>query len=157
MKYFKNIAIILFSAVLVFYACDDKNNDKKTTPQPIDASNTPVPINANTSNTETTSTSQNTGEVYHYTCANGCAGGAASAGNCSTCGNTLAHNQAFHSKTDNASPTTPFITPPAAESGSNTSGVFHYICGNGCAGGAAGAGNCSNCGTTLTHNTAYHQ
>lgn len=33
---------------------------------------------------------------YHYTCPNGCAGGAGAMGTCTSCGATLAHNDAFH-------------------------------------------------------------
>ena len=47
--------------------------------------------------TPATNTGTNANGVYHYTCSNGCAGGSATAGNCATCGNTLAHNQAYHS------------------------------------------------------------
>lgn len=39
---------------------------------------------------------QNAAGVWHYTCANGCAGGAGAAGTCGTCNGTLAHNQAYH-------------------------------------------------------------
>lgn len=39
---------------------------------------------------------QNAKGVFHYTCPKGCAGGAAGAGKCATCGGELAHNQAFH-------------------------------------------------------------
>lgn len=39
---------------------------------------------------------QNAAGVWHYTCANGCAGGAGSAIACSSCGGTLAHNTAYH-------------------------------------------------------------
>lgn len=34
--------------------------------------------------------------VYHYTCTNGCNGGAGSAVNCKECGKVLAHNTAYH-------------------------------------------------------------
>lgn len=34
---------------------------------------------------------------YHYTCNNGCAGGADVAGKCKSCAGDLAHNAAFHS------------------------------------------------------------
>lgn len=44
----------------------------------------------------TTSSAQNAAGVFHYTCSNGCAGGAGSAVACSTCGNTLVHNPAYH-------------------------------------------------------------
>ncbi len=39
---------------------------------------------------------QNAQGVWHYTCANGCAGGAGSAVACATCGSTLAHNAVYH-------------------------------------------------------------
>lgn len=39
---------------------------------------------------------QNANGVWHYTCSNGCAGGAGSALACATCGTTLAHNQGYH-------------------------------------------------------------
>ena len=43
-----------------------------------------------------TEPAQNAAGVWHYTCAAGCAGGGATAGPCSQCGATLAHNQAYH-------------------------------------------------------------
>jgi hypothetical protein len=43
-----------------------------------------------------TEPAQNAAGVWHYTCAAGCAGGGAAAGPCSSCGSTLAHNQAYH-------------------------------------------------------------
>lgn len=39
---------------------------------------------------------QNAAGVYHYTCPNGCEGGAASAGSCANCGTALEHNAAYH-------------------------------------------------------------
>lgn len=39
---------------------------------------------------------QNANGVYHYTCTNGCAGGGATTTNCKACGETLAHNTAYH-------------------------------------------------------------
>ena len=39
---------------------------------------------------------QNAAGVWHYTCSNGCDGGAGSATACAQCGNTLAHNTAYH-------------------------------------------------------------
>ena len=44
----------------------------------------------------TPAAAQNAAGVYHYTCSAGCAGGAASAVACATCGQTLVHNQGFH-------------------------------------------------------------
>lgn len=42
------------------------------------------------------SAAQNAAGVWHYTCANGCAGGAGEAVACSKCGSALQHNQAYH-------------------------------------------------------------
>lgn len=39
---------------------------------------------------------QNAAGVWHYTCSNGCAGGAGSAIACAGCGNVLAHNPVYH-------------------------------------------------------------
>lgn len=39
---------------------------------------------------------QNAAGVWHYTCANGCAGGAGSAVACAQCGSTLQHNPSYH-------------------------------------------------------------
>ena len=58
-----------------------------------------TPLNTTPANTATTPSpepSQNAAGIWHYTCNNGCSGGAGSAGNCSTCGNALAHNTAYH-------------------------------------------------------------
>lgn len=44
----------------------------------------------------TTEPAQNANGVWHYTCPNGCAGGAGSAGPCPTCGSQLQHNAAYH-------------------------------------------------------------
>ncbi len=51
------------------------------------------------------------------------------------------------------------ITPPTTtpEPAQNASGVWHYICNAGCAGGGGSATACAGCGATLVHNSAYHQ
>lgn len=114
---------------------------------------------------------QNAAGVWHYTCPNGCEGGAGSAVACAKCGTTLAHNTAYHDTPStpstlpngnaNLTPVpSPNAAPPApkpAEPAQNAAGIWHYICPSGCAGGAGSAVACSKCGTTLAHNTAYHQ
>ncbi len=139
---------------------------------------------------------QNAAGVWHYTCPNGCAGGAGSAVPCGTCGTTLAHNAAYHQggagqpniKTTTTSPGpggvqpgntitfdpsnpgasanaaintgTTTINPTAnkqPEPAQNAAGVWHYVCGNGCEGGAGAAGPCPKCGGTLAHNSDYHK
>jgi len=116
---------------------------------------------------------QNSAGVWHYTCPSGCAGGAAGAGLCATCGATLTHNTAYHNSGTNTTPapvtapgiqttsgTNPIQVPPptqkAPEPAQNAAGVWHYTCPSGCAGGGAGATACGSCGATLAHNTAYH-
>lgn len=42
------------------------------------------------------SPAQNSLGVYHYTCTNGCVGGSGTTTNCKSCGETLAHNTAYH-------------------------------------------------------------
>ena len=156
MKNFNRLAIVLFCSAIFFYGCKDKtttNTPQKVEPQPIDFSKPP-----SQQNTSTTEPAQNASGVWHYTCSNGCAGGAGSAVNCSSCGNLLAHNSAYHSNSNNT-PTNDIFnnTPTTTNTGQNAAGVWHYTCDNGCAGGAGAAGNCGNCGAELAHNSAYHQ
>lgn len=168
MKTLKNFAVVVCVSVLTFYGCKDETKAAVTaTPTTTETAQETTPTDTNT-DTDTKVIAENTGTVYHYTCSRGCAGGSATAGTCSTCGNTLAHNQAFHSNNTNQdnSNVAPLFGDPAKNANTNTSsttnasqnaaGVFHYTCGNGCAGGAGAAGNCSNCGATLAHNQAYH-
>jgi len=58
------------------------------------ASTTTNPIT--TAPAATPEPAQNANGVWHYTCSNGCAGGAGSAIACAGCGSTLAHNQGYH-------------------------------------------------------------
>ena len=52
---------------------------------------------ATTTTTSTvTPSGPNAAGVWHYTCPMGCEGGSASQGACASCGQTLAHNQAYH-------------------------------------------------------------
>lgn len=67
------------------------NNAAATTPiTPTGAPSTTPPAPA------TPEPAQNAAGVWHYTCSNGCAGGAGSAIACSSCGNLLAHNPIYH-------------------------------------------------------------
>ncbi len=147
MKYFKIPAILLFTTVIFFYACND--NSKAPPPR------------AKIQNPASLEPPQNASGVWHYTCSKRCAGGSGSAGNCNTCGSLLVHNSLYHvNSTPNApiAPTNaPFATPPANTTGKNIAGVWHYSCKKGCAGGSGVAGSCVTCGDTLAHNQAYHQ
>lgn len=132
--------------------------------------------NQSTPATTNTETPVAAGGVQHYTCPNNCAGsGGGAAGNCPVCGTTYVHNQAYHNQPATTTTTVnandpsslsplfqnssqqPQVNVPRISSPSNTSGVYHYICGNGCAGGSGMAGNCPSCGNALVHNQAYHQ
>ncbi len=112
---------------------------------------------------------QNAEGVWHYTCPNGHDGGAGSATPCSVCGTTLVHNTVYHNSSStpstpidpltstSTSATQPATTPPApTEPAQNLAGVWHYTCPNGHEGGGGSATPCGTCGTTLVHNTAYH-
>ena len=56
-----------------------------------------------------------------------------------------------------ASATSATPATPTAEPAQNAAGVWHYTCSNGCEGGAGSAQPCSGCGSTLAHNSEYHQ
>ncbi|WP_228851806.1 hypothetical protein [Aegicerativicinus sediminis] len=152
MKHFRKLAILFFSSVIFFYACKD-NRQISEIKEAEESSVSDTPSDAATSNANSAEAVQTAGGVFHYICNDGCAGGSASAGNCATCGKPLAHNQAYHSNTNN----TPTAAPFATGANNNTAGVFHYTCPKGCAGGSGSAGNCAICGTTLAHNQAFHQ
>lgn len=57
---------------------------------------TPPPTTQPAQQTQPTLPAQNAAGVYHYICSAGCPGGAATAGNCSSCGGQLAHNTDYH-------------------------------------------------------------
>jgi len=162
MKYFKILTILLFSAVLFFYGC---NEDKKTSKQDAvktEASKTPSTAETTKATPPLKEPAQNASGVWHYTCRIGCAGGAGSATKCENCGNILAHNTTYHAN-NAAQSSAPFATPTAATPASNTpepaqnaAGVWHYTCVKGHAGGAGSAVACSSCGDTMAHNNGYH-
>ena len=124
---------------------------------------------------QTTAGADADGKVWHFVCADGCAGGVGDAkANCPVCGKEMAHNQAYHtnSGTPNQPPVinpganspvinpganSPIINPQAAEPPQNAKGVWHYTCAKGCAGGGGAAGPCAVCGGPLAHNAVYHQ
>ena len=156
--------LLLFAAICCFTGCYESKPAPK---YPIDGAvdlSQPAPAATTPAGAEP---AQNSAGVWHYTCSNGCAGGAGAAGNCAVCGNALAHNSAYHNNA--GTPTTP-VTPttPTTETTStnvnfssdepaqNAAGVWHYTCSNGCSGGAGAAGNCASCGGALAHNSAYH-
>jgi len=143
MKSIKTLSLLLFSAVLFFYSCNNKSKA--------------LPTKSTTSTPSTFEPPQNASGVWHYSCRNGCTGGAGAAVKCSTCGNTLAHNPAYHANTVSTPTNAPFANPPATTPSKNTAGIWHYSCGNGCTGGSGTAGACATCGSTLNHNAAYHE
>jgi hypothetical protein len=60
---------------------------------PSNSQNPSQPINTNNA---VPSPAQNAAGIFHYTCTNGCVGGAGSEINCKACGEKLVHNQAYH-------------------------------------------------------------
>lgn len=107
--------------------------------------------------------------VKHYICANNCENsGGDVEGVCATCNTPYTHNQAFHNddllkngpikvQSNTPLPNTNSNTSNAVpEPAQNAQGIYHYTCKNACYGGAGTPTNCSVCGETLEHNTAYH-
>ena len=97
MKNYKVLALFLLIAVISFSSCGDKNADarKQQARDAIEVS-TPPSTTPATPTPPTAEPAQNTAGVWHYTCSNGCAGGAGSAIACASCGSTLSHNSAYH-------------------------------------------------------------
>ncbi len=80
------------------YVHNDAFHNQTQTPNPVTTTQ-PLTVNGDGTavpNPEASLPAQNAKGVYHYTCPNGCAGGAAGAGSCSGCGGALAHNSAYH-------------------------------------------------------------
>ena len=160
--------------LLMVVACGDAiNSSPATTP----AANSPItpPANDASAPPPAAEPPQNAVGVWHYTCSNGCAGGAGEGIPCATCGTTLVHNPVYHETGDGAvdpatisadatadataNAITPVADPAAAttaEPPQNEAGIWHYTCSNGCAGGAGSAVACATCGNTLEHNQVYH-
>lgn len=161
------LAITLFSFICFSYSCKGKPERPESllSADRIAAADAVAQQNANSLAT--------TGAVQHYYCANNCAGsGGDAAGTCPVCGTEYTHNQAWHNQTQPSVSTTTTsniqdvsttgLTPPGQapttpEPAQNAAGVWHYTCPNGHSGGAGSATACSDCGTTLVHNTLYHQ
>jgi len=167
--------------LFLFIACkSDSNADDRSAPVQ-DQTATPVATSpaapaVNQQVTPPAEPAQNADGVWHFTCSNNCGGGAGAGGACPDCGAPLEHNKGYHANaaTPTINPTTapsvlaPSVTQvpgggqaiqvtPPAEPSQNTTGVWHFTCPNGCAGGGGSAAACSGCGTTLVHNTIYHQ
>jgi len=163
MKYLKLIALVLVSSVLYLSSCKEEapKAPKEETLQPLDLEKWANQSRAAVQNPNAAEAPQNAVGVWHYTCSQGCAGGAGLAGNCNTCGGLLAHNAAYHANANPAAATqSPFAnqtTPALPAPSQNAAGIWHYSCSQGCSGGSGTAGNCNTCGTALVHNTGYHQ
>ncbi len=166
-----SLFILMIAAVSLFVSCQgDKDKSvrdaaRQSLPKTV---TTPPPPPPPTANPNVPSPTATAGGVMHYICPNNCeSSGGPGAGTCPVCGTAYTHNQAWHGQNDAASTITNTIdptnttvptqiTPPAAEPPQNANGVWHYICPSGCTGGGGGATPCATCGTTLAHNTAYH-
>ncbi len=156
------ILLVLFAMTSLFMACSGGDNDVRDAATEAVTPATPTPDAAATTpaTPPTAEPAQNAEGVWHYTCPNGCEGGAGAAGPCPKCGAQLVHNAAYHASANQQQPvqlesTTPPTTTP--EPAQNAKGVWHYTCPNGCEGGAGAAGPCPKCGAQLVHNSAYHQ
>lgn len=182
-KYLCAFCLLLFIAC----KSDSKVDERSTpVPAQSTPAATPAPA-ANTQITPPAEPAQNSSGVWHFTCTKKCGGGAGAGGPCPDCGAPLEHNTAYHANGNTPSITpsvtapsvsapsvsapsvsAPSIVPgpnggqaiqvtPPAEPAQNSSGVWHFTCPNGCAGGGGSAAPCGSCGTTLAHNTSYHQ
>lgn len=160
MKYFKLITVLIITSVISFSACNDNSNAvREEAKESLEVANSPTLPNAAVQNPAVPEPKLNAEGVWHYTCSQGCIGGGGQGENCAVCGGPLAHNAAYHAN-DNVAPTNTTMpsatTPTVVDPAQNAAGIWHYTCGNGCAGGAGTAGSCGTCGSALAHNAAYH-
>ncbi|MEO0338414.1 MAG: hypothetical protein AAF242_04295 [Bacteroidota bacterium] len=70
-----------------------------------------TPTTPTTPTTPGATPAMNAAGVYHYTCPNGCSGGAGSAQACASCGTVLAHNAAYHNQPGSTTPSFSPVTP----------------------------------------------
>ena len=150
MKYLIKIAVL---ACIVATSCDSKVDrpEPVLTQQQVSQQNSKIeqstiPVgNAVASN------------IQHYYCPNSCDGsGGDNAGSCPVCGTEYVHNQAYHNTPAANNNAINQTTAPLPEPAQNSAGIWHYTCSNGCSGGGGSATPCSQCGSTLVHNQAYH-
>ena len=74
------------------------------------------------------------------------------------CGSPNAENSGDDAANTPTQTTTDVNAPnDKGEAARNSIGVWHYTCPNGCADGAGNAIPCPKCGTTLVHNSVYHE
>ncbi|MEE9372048.1 MAG: heavy metal-binding domain-containing protein [Saprospiraceae bacterium] len=143
------IYLLTITLILMTYSCKDNDATSNAPVASVTPGTSPLP----------NSTVSSTGGIEHYACPNGHVGqGGDAAGSCNECGAALEHNSAFHDSAPPADLTDQAnnAEPNTAVAGTN-SNVEHYICPEGHVGsGAAGAGQCAQCGAELTHNDAFH-
>ena len=179
MKAIRNIFLPVFALMafsLILGSCGEGNDSdvrkeareslgtQNNTPPPSTPQSVPPPssIQLQTPSADAAAASG----VSHYICPNNCEGsGGPAQVNCPVCGTQYVHNQAYHNQplqqtnttTTTTTPQSQQLPPPTPEPAQNAAGVWHYTCPSGCEGGAGSATACASCGTTLTHNAAYHQ
>ncbi len=150
---------ILIITLGMLWSCSNKPERPEPLLDPATTTTTTTPQTPESPVFNTAQTTQ-PGTVHHYICPNNCEGsGGASAGACPVCGTAYVHNQDFHNQvnTNTVTPVdNPTIATPPTNAAQNASGVWHYTCPSGCAGGAGSATACASCGTTLVHNADYH-
>lgn len=172
MKFLSFLSFIALLSLTFFTSCGNEGDPARDAALENAASTTSPDVTPAATPPATPEPPQNAEGVWHYTCPNGCEGGAGTATPCGKCGTTLAHNTAYHASAtapqgqtnpaitpvpNPAATPTPTPTPPTPEPAQNAAGVWHYTCPSGCEGGAGTAIACGKCGTTLAHNTAYHK
>lgn len=147
-------AILLISGLMFLGSCRDGGvNSSGNQSTSSTESTTPAPSSAdNPGINNIMAGSDDSAGQHHYICVNNCEGsGSDSSGTCPVCGETLLHNDAYHSSGGSEN-----ITLPDAGATANASGEHHYICSAGCGGGGPSSGSCPSCGAALVHNDAYH-
>lgn len=94
------IQILFICCLFAFTACQNAQTDSAQEDTVQQESTTPAPPAAQPAAPmqmpQTAEPAQNSAGVWHFICPKGCADGAGSAIACSHCGETLIHNQGYH-------------------------------------------------------------
>lgn len=163
---------LLSIAMMGFIACGEEKRERPDVVKDIPSSSADQSAqNQNPGNASTdlnTNTNSNpSGDVQHYICPNDCEGsGGPNQGTCPVCGTDYVHNAAFHEQ-GNQNPQNQINLEGQDQlqnlqqsqqnnAPAQKNGEYHYVCSAGCSGGSGSAGTCSQCGASLEHNTAYH-
>lgn len=163
---------LLCIAMIGFMACGDEKRERPDVVKDVENTSQQQsnPISNDGNISQDLNSNNAGGDVQHYICPNDCEGsGGPSQGTCPVCGTQYVHNSAYHQQgnqnqqnqinvegQDQLKDLQRQQQQQRENAPAQKNGEYHYVCSEGCSGGAGSAGTCSQCGASLEHNAAYH-